>query len=425
MRRSFFRLAALTATGLGLSASALASGVYHRVAILMGEQETPPVASTGIGAGDFIIDTCANTVTYYITYSCLSAAETAAHIHGFAGPGVAAGVVHPLPAGTTKTGVWVYAEPDEAAILNGRTYVNIHSAAFPGGEIRGQIVSHVAYVDGAQETPPNTMLGRGFGLFNVNTVNDTMEYYVAFGGLGAAETAAHFHGPGRHGVAAGVVFPLALGSPKVGTWAYPAAMESAILDGLTYVNIHTTAFPAGEIRGQISSFVSCMDGRQETPPIAVPSSGVGVYSLNRTTDELGFDVRHCGLTAAETAAHIHGFAPRGIAAGVLIGLPAGPRKLGFWLYGAANEAALLDSRTYANVHSAAFPGGEIRGQIDFIFTECLGDVNCDGVVDLADLTELLSNFGLPGGKGDGDINGDGLIDLADLTLQLSAFGTTC
>jgi hypothetical protein len=425
MKQALYRLAALTAAGLGLSASAIASGVYHRVAILMGEQETPPVATSAIGAGDFIIDTCANTVTYYITYSCLSAPETAAHFHGFAPPGVAAGVIQPLPLGNVKTGVWVYAEADETAILNGRVYVNVHSTAFPGGEIRGQMVSHVAYMDGAQENPPTPSAGRGFGLFNVNTVNDTMEYYVSYGGLGAPETAAHFHGPARHGINAGVVFPLALGSPKVGTWAYPPAMESAILDGMTYVNVHTTAFPGGEIRGQITSFVSCMDGRQETPALAVPSSGVGLYSLNRATDELGFDIRHCGLTAAETAAHIHGFAPRGVAAGVLFPLPAGPRKLGFWAYGAANEAALLDSRTYANVHSAANPGGEVRGQIDFIFTECPGDVNCDGTVDLGDLTQLLSNFGLTGGKSAGDINGDGLIDLTDLTLLLSAFGTTC
>ena len=418
-------MAALAAAGLGLSASAMASGVYHRVAILMGEQETPPVATPAIGAGNFIIDTCANTLDYYITYSCLIETETAAHIHGFAPPGVAAGVIHPLPLGNVKVGTWNYPEADEAAILGGRTYVNVHSAAFPGGEIRGQIVSHVAYVDGLQEVPPTPSLGRGFGLFNVNTVNDTMEYYVAFGGLGAAETAAHFHGVSRHGISSGVIFPLALGSPKVGVWNYPAVHEQAILDGLTYVNIHTVAFGGGEIRGQISSFVSNMDGRQETPPIVVPSSGVGVYSINRTTDELGYDIRHCGLTANETAAHIHGFAPRGVAAGVLTPIPAGQRKLGFWAYGAANEPALFDSRTYANVHSAAFPAGEIRGQIDFIFSECPGDVNCDGIVDLGDLTILLSNFGLNGNKDEGDINGDGLIDLGDLTLLLSAFGFSC
>ncbi|MBI5866418.1 MAG: hypothetical protein HZB38_18260 [Planctomycetes bacterium] len=58
---------------------------------------------------------------------------------------------------------------------------------------------------------------------------------------------------------------------------------------------------------------------------------------------------------------------------------------------------------------------------------CPGDLNGDGVVDLADLTTLLSHFGTASGAtaGDGDMDGDGDVDLADLTALLSQFGTTC
>ena len=179
---------------IGSAVSVYGGGTYHRVALLMPEQETPPTLSSGYGVGTFVIDTCANTVRYSISYSCLTGPETAAHIHGFTGPGAAAGVVHPLPAGNVKVGVWNYPETDEAAILAGRTYVNVHTAANPGGEIRGQIVSHVALLDALQEVPANGSTARGFGLYNVDTVNDTLSYYISYGGLTTAEI---FRGNGR------------------------------------------------------------------------------------------------------------------------------------------------------------------------------------------------------------------------------------
>lgn len=57
---------------------------------------------------------------------------------------------------------------------------------------------------------------------------------------------------------------------------------------------------------------------------------------------------------------------------------------------------------------------------------CVGDLNGDGVVDLADLATLLAHFGAGGATGaDGDLDGDQDVDLADLAQLLSAFGTTC
>jgi hypothetical protein len=58
---------------------------------------------------------------------------------------------------------------------------------------------------------------------------------------------------------------------------------------------------------------------------------------------------------------------------------------------------------------------------------CPGDVNFDGLVDLADLARLLSNFGTPSGatREQGDVDADGDVDLHDLTLLLSRFATEC
>jgi hypothetical protein len=81
---------------------------------------------------------------------------------------------------------------------------------------------------------------------------------------------------------------------------------------------------------------------------------------------LSHDVRVVSLTGPESASHIHGFAGLGAEAGVLLTLGSGAQKLGTWAYGAASEAEVLAGRAYFNVHTAANPGGEIRGQMLFL-----------------------------------------------------------
>lgn len=101
-------------------------------------QVVPPSASTGTGVGTFLVDTAANQLYYDITLTGITG-ETAANLHGFAGPGLAAGPLYALPIGTTKNGVVSYVESEEAGILAGLMYVEIVTTG-PTGEIRGQMV---------------------------------------------------------------------------------------------------------------------------------------------------------------------------------------------------------------------------------------------------------------------------------------------
>ncbi len=126
-------LCALALPGDGLAV------LHNYAATLDGLQPVPPTGSPGTGTGTFVVDDVANTVSYVIEFSGLLGTEVAAHIHGMAPPGTNAGVVHGLPLGSPKVGVWNYAEAQEADILAGLTYVNIHSTLFGGGEIRGQV----------------------------------------------------------------------------------------------------------------------------------------------------------------------------------------------------------------------------------------------------------------------------------------------
>jgi hypothetical protein len=148
-----------------LGTCALASEPIHISATLKGFDEVPSKSTTGKGTFRATIDETAQTITFTLTFSGLSGAPTASHIH-FGQIAVAGGIQvflcdgtghTPCPAGTsgTVTGTLTAADiiptvPDQGieagqfdklvqAILAGKTYVNIHSVQFPPGEIRGQI----------------------------------------------------------------------------------------------------------------------------------------------------------------------------------------------------------------------------------------------------------------------------------------------
>ncbi|MBM3988968.1 MAG: CHRD domain-containing protein [Planctomycetes bacterium] len=253
--KRWLRGASMAAVVATLATTTLAQKVCM-TAVLDGAQETPPNGSPGKGTAYMLVDRDLNTLTYELAFAS-TAAETTAHIHGFAGPGLAAGVKFALPLGNHKSGVITYSEADELSILAGLTYFNIHTAAFGGGEIRGQIVRSNAHftmtasAHGMAEVPPTPSVGRGVGWFRFNTIANSFQYSFTYTGLMAAEMSAHVHGFSSPGVNSGVKIALPLGFHKNGTLAYPAADEASYLAGLAYVNIHTTAFGGGEIRGQM------------------------------------------------------------------------------------------------------------------------------------------------------------------------------
>ncbi|MFM8560467.1 MAG: CHRD domain-containing protein, partial [bacterium] len=263
-------------------------------------------------------------------------------------------------------GVWNYLEAQEAMILQGRCYANIHTSSFGGGEIRGQIVPLNALLDGGQEVPANAATGSGWATATVDTAANSITYHIVYSGLTGAPTAAHFHGNRLHGASGGVKVGLTAGaSPMTGTVSYLQADEGQLLSGMFYINLHTAAFPGGEIRGQLVPTVIPMDALQEVPAgAATGSSGFAMVAVDTAANALSYDVRLQALGSSETAAHIHGFAGAAATAGVQAGLTAGNRKLGTWTYGAANEVSVMSGLAYFNIHTSGNGGGEIRGQIE-------------------------------------------------------------
>jgi len=149
-------VAAAVAALLGGATPARATIINFSAAI-DGAQEVPGCGSSGVGvpsaetgSGTFVMDTCANTLSIDISFTGLEVPpESAAHIHGFAPAGANAGIVFGLPGGNPKSTVWNFFEGQQASIIAGLTYVNIHGQPPCGaGEIRGQILQ-----DPGQPTP--------------------------------------------------------------------------------------------------------------------------------------------------------------------------------------------------------------------------------------------------------------------------------
>jgi hypothetical protein len=110
-------------------------------ATLDGKSEVPPTTSTGTGAADIDYDAATKKLSWKVTYSGLTGPATAAHFHGPAGPADKAGVAVAIPNATTSPveGSAVLTDAQAADLTAGKYYVNIHTAANPGGEIRGQV----------------------------------------------------------------------------------------------------------------------------------------------------------------------------------------------------------------------------------------------------------------------------------------------
>jgi aldose sugar dehydrogenase len=110
-------------------------------ATLNGAQETPPNNSTATGTATLMLSPDEQTARVSLNFNGLSSAETDAHIHGPAAPGVAGNILFPLPNGSFTDFLISPSAADVQNLKNGQLYINVHSSNFLNGEIRGQFQS--------------------------------------------------------------------------------------------------------------------------------------------------------------------------------------------------------------------------------------------------------------------------------------------
>lgn len=135
-------IAVLLVLGLPLAAGpAVAAGkdVTYRAA-LNGGSEVPATASHGEGEVTATFDPATKRLSWSGRYSGLTGPVTAAHFHGPAKVGENAGVLVPVTAASSPfTGEATLDDAKAADLAAGKLYFNLHTAANPMGEIRGQL----------------------------------------------------------------------------------------------------------------------------------------------------------------------------------------------------------------------------------------------------------------------------------------------
>ena len=108
---------------------------------LSGTSEVPSVMSAGAGTLVVTLNPSTNMLNWTMTYSGLSGPVTGAHFHGPAMAGQNAGVIVPVTGSLASpiTGTATFTPAQAADLAAGKWYVNLHTAANPGGEICGQV----------------------------------------------------------------------------------------------------------------------------------------------------------------------------------------------------------------------------------------------------------------------------------------------
>jgi hypothetical protein len=350
------------------------------VAGLNGTNATPQSGSTATGIAAFVLAppdpvTTTRKLSYYIFFTNNTIGpQTSAEIRKGA-PGVAGPLVASLTVGNPISGTISLTSTTDLA--NSQLYVNIATAPVPTGELRGQILPgggcfHTT-LSGKNETPPNTSAGSGSGIFLLVPPEPlTTTQHLLFS-IGYTQTSSLTVGAavrkGARGTAGPVVSPLPFShNPITGTIALSSQNIADLVNRLLYVEINTGLVQLGEIRGQIDPLSTCftatLAGANETPPNASTATGTGVFTLSRssaTTSTLAYVINY-SPTLTATMAHIHK-APPGVSSGVVIPFQVSRPISGTATLTNQQVIDLLSGLYYANLHSATYFQGEIRGQL--------------------------------------------------------------
>jgi hypothetical protein len=242
-----------------------ADGTSTFIVPLSAEQEVPPVdLESATGEGNLTIDRASGAIAGSVAVSGLSGPAQMAHIHTGLG-GINGGVLIALT-GNDDSGVWTV--PADAvldadaltALSEGALYLNVHTAANPGGEIRGQIIPigilfEDSELSGDEEVPPVVTDASGVGVSTVNSDTGAISATLFITGLDEA-TMAHIH-TGAESENGAVIITLEQDADDLSLWRTPVPstlteeqIDAYENEGL-YFNVHSDTNTGGEIRGQL------------------------------------------------------------------------------------------------------------------------------------------------------------------------------
>lgn len=301
-------------------------------------------------------------------------------------------------------------------------YFNVQSPANSNGEIRGEInpsasvfqmdngdpfapnpanspVTFAAILGGDQVRPRNVVsAASGYGSITLDPLSRQLSGFIVASGISG--TAAHIR-DGLPGSSGAIVVTLE-GGPVV--WTVPAttvlsdAQAARLSAGAFYFDVQSSAFPDGEIRGQLNQQVrfASLNGSNEVPPVTTSGSAVGVLAMTQSTSRFSGFVKVTGLssTVQSVGLRIGAAGTNGIAVAFLE-----HRGGGIWslpadtVLSSAQVASFNNDELYFNVHTDTNIGGELRGQLTRS-TVRIGTATLDGAREVPPVTTSATGTGI-------------------------------
>jgi len=348
---------------------------------LAADQVVAGSAEAGTAVADFTINLDDETISGTVTLNGITADGVSLRV-GFAGE------VGPELIALVENSATEWALPASAAFTvddlanleSGRLYVLVTTAAAPEGALRAQlIVGNVQVLftelSGAKEVPPHVSAGSAVAAITYDPDTGALAVHVRTTGLDDA-TAAHVH-TALAGLNGGVTIGLVQDANDVAHWM----SEDAVLTpaqatdysaGRLYLNVHTPANLAGEVRTQIvppgvEVVYTDLTAGSVVPPSAAAETGVAASTIVAAERDLAVNVYVGG--PADTDAVTINQAPAGQNGPMVYSLTQDPMNLAIWSMSdaAVDEStftALVNQGLYVETTSPGFPDGALRGQIE-------------------------------------------------------------
>lgn len=267
-------------------------------------------------------------------------------------------------------------------LLTDRLYLVVGSAEYPEGAIRGQIrlatdFHFVTDLKGSEVVPSVSTNAFGLGSFSLSMDKEQVAFKIIVQKLGGTITSLKLHAGGVGGQGPELIDLTNFVSGKLaaGNFAATPAILTALFSDEIYLNVSTTTHPNGELRSQLHrqmglTMETFSDGQQMEPSVNSNAKSVGVYRISPTMDTLYYDIVTDGIATRIDYMHLHVGYPGQAYSALQIDFTnaiSGNRTKGFVKgtgLSAVSITKLLTGNLTLLTHTAAYPGGEIRGHVN-------------------------------------------------------------
>lgn len=358
---------------------------------LQAAQQVPTNTSKATGSVYALVDMATDSLFVTGNFADLTGGAMAAHIHTGL-PGTNGDILFPLYHSSSSAGalhtITAIDHRVAGVMVNGGMYVNVHTAKYPNGEIRAQLINNTAAVrylagnfSGTQEIPATTSAGRGTVIVSYNTETNILALVGNYQNLSDTVTSAALYYDAFGNVGDSLVLPLTTTRDSsgviTGSIVLPDVYEDKLLNGDMYVNVVSKAFPNGEIRagltataaGETQVFAVNLTGGQEVSDTSSRAVGNALVIVDKTTGATFVTGAFTGINSVVSRADLDR-GEVGVAGPVIFPLNVGyvsRTRSGTFSGSDTLSPAVVDSMingfTYINVYSQRLTNGAIRGQL--------------------------------------------------------------